>query len=71
MKIIFEDRFGKERVVKTNVPKDEVTEVISAYVKELNPNYKIPYMRWWCSNNGAVMHYDVGSHSEFFRAEED
>lgn len=71
MRVLFIDQFNDQRVVKEHVPEEEVIGVISAFVKELNPNYKIPYVRWWCEEDGKVKCYDVGSHSEFFKAEED
>ena len=50
-------------------------ELINGYVKKLNPDYKIPYMRVYniaqtamgeIYNGEIVTHFDVGSWSEYF-----
>lgn len=64
--LYFENRLGELRLVKSNVKTDEIYKVISNYVKQLNPNFKIYYTRSWVSEEDKTIVYDVGSHSEFF-----
>lgn len=63
--LYFEDRFGELRLVQSNVKTDEIYKVISNYVKQLNPDFKIYYTRSWVNEDKSII-YDVGSHSEFF-----
>lgn len=63
--LYFEDRYNNKRVVKENIAENEIYSAITEYVHSLNPDYKIYYMRSWEAENGDI-HYDVGSHVEFF-----
>lgn len=63
--LYFEDRYGDLHLVQSDVKIDEVYKVISNYVKQLNPDFKIYYIRSWTGEDKSVT-YDVGSHSEFF-----
>jgi spermidine/putrescine-binding protein len=69
-KLYFINCYNEKRLVKENVLIEETISAIKEYVKSLNPNYKIYYVRSWATENGNTM-YDVGSHTEFFELEED
>jgi hypothetical protein len=64
--LYFEDKFGQKRLVKENISDEELVgaEIVN-YVKQLNPNYRIHYLRSWQQEENTTV-YDVGSHSEFF-----
>lgn len=64
--LFFLDNRGRKRFIKTIIDIEDVHGVIVNYVKKLNPNFKIYYMRSWKDNNDNTM-YDVGSHVEFFQ----
>ena len=57
---------GDKRLVKTNVEPKTAFKHIGEYVKKLNPNYEIYYIRSWYSEDCKGTIYDVGSHTEFF-----
>ena len=63
--IYFDDRWGEKRYVGT-VEKEQIWPTIDEYIHKLAPNYKTPYVRTW--EEDLVIHYDVGSHTEFFYA---
>lgn len=63
IEVIFEDRFGDERVLAVAHNDEEANEIISAFLEA--KNYKSFYWRYWKNQNGDTM-VDVGSHSEFF-----
>ena len=65
MHLYFEDSRGNFRLVCKNCNKENVHECIINYVRSLNPNYKIYYVRFW-GNEEHGYTYDVGSHTEFF-----
>jgi len=50
--------------------KEEVDKKITEFVHSINPNYKIPYMRSWGSEDNFIT-YDIGSHTEFFHLVKD
>ena len=66
MNLYFLDSNNNKRLVKKEVCAKEVGSVITQFVNNINPTYKIYYMRSWYNEaeNGTM--YDVGSHSEFF-----
>lgn len=66
MKLYFLSSRGEKRLVKENVEVSEVAKEMGDYVKSLNPNYHIYYIRSWYSEDHKGTMYDVGSHSEFF-----
>lgn len=63
-------RSNKEKVlVKSGFENsEEVFSLISEFVHERNPSFKIYYVRSWGNN---PTNYDVGSHTEFFELYED
>lgn len=63
MKLLFENSKGIERVIAFPNSEEEAIEEIHKFAKERN--FKIYYMRMWDEN--GMRHYDIGSHSEFFR----
>lgn len=65
MYLYFEDRNGKFRYVG-ECEEETVGKKINDFVRDLNPNYKIYYVRSWPEDGGIT--YDVGSHVEFFHA---
>ena len=65
--IYFNDNYGRDRFVDTCNNSNEIIPKIKKFVKELNKNYKIYYIRSW-EEEGKTW-YDVGSHSEFFFTE--
>lgn len=62
MKLIFENSYGKERVIAEVHSEEEVRREINKFCKERN--FKIYYMRTWMESGRKK--YDVGSHTEFF-----
>ena len=64
--LYFLDSRGEQRLVKKNVETETVMKVISHYVNNLNPTYKIYYYRTWFDETTGGTIYDIGSHSEFF-----
>ena len=66
MTLYFIDARGEMRLVKKDVEAETATKEISAYVKTLNPDYKIYYFRSWYSEDYGGTMYDIGSHVEFF-----
>lgn len=66
--LFFKSSIGERRLVKENIDESNVLREIEKYVKNLNPTYKIYYIRHW--KHGNIITYDVGSHSEFFEFEE-
>lgn len=61
---------GQDRLVKENIENDEkLFCVIHEYVKRLNPNFEIYYIRSWQTEDGITV-FDVGSHTEFFKFKE-
>lgn len=57
---------GKKRLLGDRLTREEVWSRITLFCED--KNYKIPYTRLW--NEGRNIWYDVGSHTEFFIAEE-
>ena len=66
--LYFERSNGTIKEIKMNIPEEEVVAEIHAAVAEMNPNYKVYYVRHW-NMNGKTW-YDIGSHVEFFFTEE-
>ena len=66
MKLYFLSSRGEKRLVKENVEVSEAAKEMGNYVKSLNPNYQIYYIRSWYREDYKGTMYDVGSHSEFF-----
>lgn len=58
---------GEERLVRENINPDMAIGYINEYVAQLNPNYKIYYIRSWGDLDKNGITYDVGSHTEFFK----
>ena len=63
MKLMFKDSQDRERFVASVNTEQEAYKQMTDYVKSLNPNFKIHYVRSWGENPKV---FDVGSHSEFF-----
>jgi hypothetical protein len=66
MNLYFLASNGEKRLVSTDVAPETAHKEISKYVKELNPNYEIYYVRYWRDEATGGTMYDIGSHSEFF-----
>lgn len=60
--VIFENRFGAERIVGLAENFKEANQIISKFCEDRN--YRIRYVRNWVENGRLVQ--DVGSHVEFF-----
>lgn len=60
--VIFENRFGAERIVGLAENFKEANQIISKFCEDRN--YRIPYVRDWVEGGRLVK--DVGSHVEFF-----
>lgn len=65
--IYFDDGHGEPYKVSLARAEDEIVPAIIKWVQEVNPRYKIYYVRFYTDEEG-VRHYDVGSHSQFFFA---
>lgn len=65
MTLYFKSSRGEKRLVKENISQENAIPIICDYVKSLNPNYTIYYIRSW-EDEDKNIHYDVGSWSEFF-----
>lgn len=63
--LYFEDKYGELNLIQSDVKVNEVYKVISDYIKQLNPTFKIYYIRSWVNEDKSIT-YDIGSHSEFF-----
>lgn len=63
-KLYFKHSYGFTEKIKDGIGRDECCAEINRFVKEINPDYKIHYVRTW--EKDGVVHFDVGSHSEFF-----
>lgn len=63
MLLMFKDKFGDERFVAEVADEREANVEMMNYIRKLNPNYKVHYVRSW---GEEPVVYDVGSHSEFF-----
>ena len=66
MILYFLDSRNNKRLVKKGIKSEEAFSTISQYVNNINPAYKIHYIRTWYSEEDKGTIYDVGSHSEFF-----
>lgn len=70
MKLIFENSYGKERVIAYPKNREEAIESIHAFVDECNikrtdgKEFRIYYIRSW-EHDGKTT-FDIGSHTEFF-----
>lgn len=62
MKLIFQNRFGEERLIAEPNSIQECYQEINTFLD--NHNYKSYYTRMW-EENGRIK-LDVGSYSEFF-----
>lgn len=62
--LFFKHGYGKIDVVCENIDFHSCHEKILEFCNNLNPNFKIYYTRVYEVDN--VVHFDVGSHSEFF-----
>ena len=65
MKLIFQNRYGKERVIAEPNSKKEIIEEINKFLDE--HNFKSYYTR--VCYTGERLELDVGSHTEFFYVE--
>lgn len=63
--LYFKRSNGEEVLVESSISQDKVVPAINKYVKQINPKFKIYYIRSW-SNEPRITTYDVGSHTEFF-----
>ena len=57
---------GEKRLIRENIDPDNAIGYINEYIAQLNPKYKVYYVRTWYSEDHKGTMYDVGSHSEFF-----
>lgn len=70
MKLIFENSYGKERVVANPKNREEVFDEINKFVDECNAKrtdgrpFEIYYINMYMVEDRLKM--DIGSHSEFF-----
>lgn len=64
MKLMYKDRKDKLRFVSNPSSINEALKDIDTYIKELNPNFRIPYKK--LNINEKEICVDVGSWSEFF-----
>lgn len=62
--LYFQHSNNELTLVEENVTESNVINSIKTYIKKLNPNFKIYYIRTWVDNGVEI--YDVGSHTEFF-----
>jgi len=75
VKITFGNSKGEERFIAQVPTKAQVVEAIFCFVRECKPkfleqnNYEPFYVRSYVTTDGRTK-YDVGSHTEFFYAEE-
>lgn len=63
--LFFEDNKGNMRLVNSTVSEDNIYPEIVKYIKKLNPNFHIHYIRTWAIDND-ITQFDIGSHTEFF-----
>lgn len=66
--LFFNNRYNENEFI-TTCEEEKIMKEIKNFIKQLNPNFKIYYIRAW--KDGNQTWYDVGSHSEFFFVEED
>lgn len=73
MILYFENRLGELRSIADCKTEEEVIRNIHEFIDEINrkrppeKQFKIPYMRIWKEDEYTI--YDVGSHVEFFKWE--
>lgn len=67
MTVYFQNCKGEDRKIGSAADHGEVWAIIYAFLKE--HNYKPNYIRMW--EEEKKHWYDVGSHNEFFYAEEE
>lgn len=65
MKLYFHDNQDNLRFIKEFEDIESVINALPTIVASLNPNYKIYYIRYYCSN-GVDTIFDIGSHTEEF-----
>lgn len=63
MKLYFENKYGKRRIIAEPKNRDEAWEEIYKFCSDRY--FNIYYTRTWIDSDGLEV-YDVGSHSEFF-----
>lgn len=66
MYLYFEHSDGSFTLIGKCESQNEIYQKINEYVRVLNPNYKIYYIREWGDLDNGGINYDVGSHTEFF-----
>jgi hypothetical protein len=66
--LYFLDSYDYKRLVQKKVKYNDLNKVMTEYIRSLNPNYTIYYVRTWQPSDTSIM-FDVGSHTEFFLAE--
>lgn len=62
MKLFFQNRYGKERLIAEPSNREEVNREINKFLDD--HNFKSYYTRVWEENNRLI--FDVGSWSELF-----
>jgi hypothetical protein len=67
MKLYFENKYGKRRVIAEPQSEEEAMKEVYKFCEDRN--FKIYYVRTWKDNDGFKV-YDVGSHVEFFFLEQ-
>ena len=65
MKLIFQNSYGKERVIAEPTNKEEIFKEINKFLDD--HNFKSYYTRVW-EEDGRLA-FDVGSYTEFFYVE--
>lgn len=65
MKLFFQNRYGKERLIAEPSNREEVNREINKFLDD--HNFKSYYTRVWEADGRLV--FDVGSHTEFFLLE--
>ena len=64
--LYFLSSYGEKRLVRENIDPETAMGYINEYIAQLNPKYKMYYVRTWYSEDHKGTMYDVGSYSEFF-----
>lgn len=65
--LFFNNQYDENEFIVNCIEKD-IMKNIKEFVKRINPNFKIYYIRSWIDEDDKIW-YDVGSHNEFFFAE--
>lgn len=66
LKLYFVNSQKKRRLIGTPATEENAWEIINNFMDE--HDFECYYVRNWTTSDG-VLHYDVGSHTEFFELE--